>query len=145
MFEPIVLRRVSPLGVSVFWVSLVLTLAGVLATSHAAELATGDKKKVTVDKGKVYLGSPSNFKKAGVIRLGQVFKNLEPYKQIKRENLERSDPKYRVLLVQANDLAKAAMTRVRDSEGYDLIVETGHITIEGESVDDITQKVIDAL
>ena len=126
-------------------VSLFLILACIFTTANAGELTTDDKKKVTVDKEKVYLGSPSNFKKAGVINLGKIFKELEPYKQIKREKLKKSDPKYRVLLVKANELAKEAMKRVRDAEGYDLIVEEGHITIEGESVDDITQSVIDSL
>lgn len=115
------------------------------SAADAAEFNMAEKKKVTVDKAKVYLGSPKNFRKAGVINLGRIFKELEPYKQIKREKLKESDPKYRVLLVKANELAKDAMARVRDAEGYDLIVETGHITIEGESIDDITQKVIDSL
>lgn len=126
-------------------VSIFVVLACIFTTASAAEFTTTDKKKVTVDKEKVYLGSPSNFKKAGVINLGKIFKELEPYKQIKREKLKKDDPKYRVLLVKANQLAKEAMARVRDAEGFDLIVESGHITIEGETVDDITQKVIDAL
>ena len=141
--------------------SLIILLASIPAPASAVYPTTGDgsfasdsatvdpseaeKKKVTVDEAKVYLGSPKKFKKAGVVNLAKIFKETEPYKKILREKLDRNDPKYRILLVEANKIAKKAMQRIRDQEGYDLIVEEGHLTIEGEDVSDITDKVIEAL
>jgi len=111
----------------------------------SSEAPDDEKKKITVDEEKVYLGSPKKFKKAGVVNLAKIFRETEPYKKILRDKLDRNDPKYRILLVEANKIAKKAMQRIRDQEGYDLIVEEGHLTIEGEDVPDITDKVIEAL
>jgi len=130
--------KVSILGVSILGV---LLLAGA-AMADGPDL---EKKKITVTKEKVYLGSTSNFKKPGVVQLGRIFKETEPYKQIIREKLDRGDPKYRILLVEANKVAKKAMKRVHDEEGYDLVVEKGHLEIEGEEVPEITDVVIAAL
>lgn len=112
---------------------------------QAAFDAEMEKKKVTVDKEKVYLGSPSNFRKAAVVDLGKIFKETEAYKEIQREKLTKDDPKYRLLIVQANKTAKKAMAKLRDEQGYDLIVEKGHLKIEGEDVPDITSEVIEAV
>ncbi len=134
--------------------AIAIVLAFVVATPSLAapsfaidgELeSVAEKKKVTVDKEKVYLGSPSNFRKAAVVDLGKIFKETEAYKEIQREKLTKGDPKYRLLIVQANKTAKKAMAKLRDEQGYDLIVETGHLEIEGEDVPDITSEVIEAL
>ncbi len=125
--------------------ALTVCLLGALHFDAFGAEPMGEKKKVTVDKEKVYLGSPSNFKKAGAVNLGQIFKQTAPYKQIRREKLDKTDPKYRILIVEANKIAKKAMAKVRDEAGYDLVAEVGHIKVEGEKVPDITQLVIDAL
>jgi hypothetical protein len=100
--------------------------------------------KVDVDESQVYYGNPARFKKAGEIVCDSVFREIPEYKKILDEGLTEG-VRYDFLLLRANQKFRRALKAVHRNDGYDLVAEVGAITIQGKTVPDITQTVIDAL
>jgi hypothetical protein len=121
---------------------LLVVLASVFA---AAQDYGEDDKKVTIDTEKIYFGSPAKFKKPGVINAKTVFLEIPAYQEIVREKLTKKDAKYMILIAEANKIFKKALKKVFDESGYDLVGEIDSIQIEGETVPEITSRVIEAI
>ena len=98
---------------------------------------------VKINEKKIYYGDPEDFKKPGVIHIKKVFDAIPEAREAKKKG--KDDPEYYILLEKANEKFLAALERVADDKGYDLIGEVGAIKIKGKKVPNITSIVIEAL
>ncbi|MDQ7780172.1 MAG: hypothetical protein RDV41_10765 [Planctomycetota bacterium] len=98
------------------------------------------------DRAKVYYGNPDHFTKPAVLVANAVFECIPEYQEIKKKGLTSKDPEYWLLLDKANKKFYAALRKVADREGHDLVMEIGTIQAEeGYSLPNITGTVIAAL
>ena len=132
------------------WILLVALTLPAIALAPGAGAGEGTAgggaaaSKIDVDESQVYYGNPARFKKAGEIACDDVFREIPEYKKIIDEGLTEG-VRYDFLLLRANQKFRRALKTVHRREGYDLVAEVGAITIEGKTVPEITQTVIDAL
>lgn len=64
------------------------------------------------------------------------------YKRIKVEKIKRGSAERRLLEVAASKKLRRAISRVVSLSGYDLVAETGAVTVAGKKLPDITSEVI---
>lgn len=121
---------------------LILVVA-ILAPPSA--LSSGKGYEVETDK--VYHGSVESFKKPAVIDRDKVFAQISAYKQIKKEGLNQKNPRYWILLREANDVFSKVLSKVASDGGYDLIGEKGSIKPKGKrkAPPDVTNSAIKAV
>lgn len=92
----------------------------------------------------VYYGELEGAEKPSVLVARKVFERIPEYREIKRRGLDEDDPDYWILLSKANEKFYAAVRKVAEREGYDVVVEKGSHEFDPEPPD-ITQAVIDEL
>lgn len=98
----------------------------------------------TVGSSDVYYGTPKGARKPAVVVAKTVFAEIPEYKEIKERGLTRDDPEYWILLGKANDKFYAAVRKVGERSGFDVVVEKDSARFDSEPFD-VTQKVILAL
>ena len=131
------------------WI-LAVALAGILVIGTGTVSAEDPGERVVkagetdVDETLVYYGNPNRFRQAGEIVCDSVFRAIPEYRRIIEEGLTEG-VRYDFLLLRANQKFRKALRKVHRQDGYDLVAEIGAVRIEGKTVPDITDKVIDAL
>lgn len=98
-----------------------------------------------VDAKKVYLGDPDAFTSAATVSSKKVFLEIPEYQKIVDEGLDQNDARYWVLLKKANAKFRAALKRVAQDEGHDLVAEKGAVVSDGDELPDLTKMIIAAL
>ena len=127
---------------------VVLALFGVFL---APGLTAADKKKektkpkVTIDEAAIYYGDPAEFKKPAVVDVDRVYMSIPEYKEIIDRDLDKTKPRYLMLMRAASKKFRTALKKAAKSKKYDLIGGLGSITIEGKTVPECTDLVIDKL
>ena len=132
---------------------LVIFLAlGLGLTLQASVAAQPTKVKVKVVNGqRVYsprnLASGSTVEKVkpALVDAKRIFDSTAQYKRIKKEGIKKNSAEYKLLEAAASTAFKNAVQRAMSQHGYDVIAETGAITVAGKSLPDATQKVIDQI
>lgn len=127
---------------------VVLVMVGVLFTPS---LMADDKKKgsekpkITIDKAGIYYGDPTDFEKPAVVDVDEIYMSIPEYQEIVDEDLDRSKPKYLMLMRAASKKFRTALKKAAKAKGYDLIGGLGSIKIKGKKVPEITDLVISKL
>jgi hypothetical protein len=103
--------------------------------------------KYEVDRAKVYFGNADAFAKPSVAKSLTVFQNIKAYKTIEEEGLSPDSARYYLLLKEANEVFRSALTLVAKEEGRDLIAETGAVKSDDGKVvvPDLTEKLVKAV
>ena len=111
--------------------------------------AQDTKVKVSITNGlRVY--HPSTTKtgstvlkvKPAVLSTRRALAATNEYKKIKTENIKEGSAERRLLEVAASRKLRGAISRVVSLSGYDLVAETGAVTVAGKKLPDITTEVI---
>src|SRR5690606_26680394 len=124
-------------------ITVIFTTAfGVCDVARGLALAS-DK----VDKTKIFFGRADQFEKAAEVRYDDVIKETPEYAEVKKNKIERGSGRYWVLLSQASDRAKRAITEVGEDTEYDLIAVAGYLkTVDANiSAEDITDSIVKAM
>ncbi|NRA95255.1 MAG: hypothetical protein HRU14_03500 [Planctomycetes bacterium] len=133
---------------------LLVFALGALAIALVSDVAPAQETKVKV---KVVNGSlvyyPSTLKtgatipkvKPAVFSTRRALAATTEYKQIKAEKIKEGSAKRRLLEVAASKRLRGAISRVVSLSGYDLVAETGAVTVAGKKLPDITSEVINNL
>jgi hypothetical protein len=114
----------------------------------SAVVANQDAKgRVTVNNAcRVYhplaLKPKQVYKKVGVVASRKVFDATPEYRQIARRRLTPNTAEWCFLAKAASDKFRAAIDRTAKGGGYDLIAENGAVTVEGQTVYDVTSEVL---
>ena len=119
-----------------------LFAAGVILIASGA--LAEDEKYELLDKHGVYYGDCSSFENPATIAKVEIFAHIRTYKLIQERKLDENDPEYWILLVQANETFRTAVTLVAASSKYDLVAERGAIKAiaDNATVSDITHLVV---
>ncbi|MBI4613240.1 MAG: hypothetical protein HY720_06475 [Planctomycetes bacterium] len=112
----------------------------VLLALGAPALAAPD---IEADEDHVYYGDPDLAEKPGVISANTVFLEIPAYKRIVDEKIPKDDPRYWLLMEEANRIFMAALRATDRNHGYDLIGELGSIKVDGKPAPDITSTVVE--
>lgn len=112
------------------------------------------QEKVTVkilNGGRVYhprnlvTGSSHECVKPALCDVRRILDATPEYIKIRDEGIRRDSAEHRILRQAASDRFKAALQRAMSQKGYDLVAETGAITVEGRELPDVTDEVIQNL
>lgn len=122
---------------------LVLTAVALLGMPAMAQSG----RKVTVlNASRLYHPSVFDakklYKKIAIISSQQVFDATPEYQQIKKRKISKNTAEYRLLIKKASDRFKRAVRKTASSGSYDVIAETGAISVKGKAPGDITQELI---
>jgi len=90
----------------------------------------------------VALKGQANYKKIGVVTSRKVFEATSEYKQIARRKLTPNTAEWCFLAKAASDKFRAAVDKAVKNNAYDLIAESGAITVEGQTVYDVTSEIL---
>ncbi|HET6204412.1 MAG TPA: hypothetical protein VFI25_16595 [Planctomycetota bacterium] len=117
-----------------------------LALAAGVALAAGDVK-YQVERAKVYHGNPDAFSKPAVVTSLTVFQNIKAYKTIEEEKVTPESARYFLLMKEANEVFRKALTQVAKDEKADLVGEVGAIKADDPkvAVPDVTQKMVKAV
>lgn len=119
------------------WVALLLVAPATLAATYSIP-------EDEVDRQKIFLGKASAFEKPGQLDYDKVVAATPEYAEIKKKKLKSGTGQYWILLGQASERVRNAISEVGKSSEYDLIVLAGYL--EGLKnpipADDITDLVI---
>ena len=130
-------------------------LLGIATAALVAGLVMGyapaqdTKVKVSITNGlRVY--HPSTTKtgstvlkvKPAVLSTRRALAATNEYKKIKTENIKEGSAERRLLEVAASRKLRGPISRVVSLSGYDLVAETGAVTVAGKKLPDITTEVI---
>ena len=141
---------------------LAITLGALLLVCASAEFAPvgaqvtpATKVKVTIVKGdRVYhprslttvtTGKVVEKVKPALVDSKRIFDATPEYKRIADENIKKGTAEHKLLVTAASRRFKNAIRRVISLNGYDLVAETGAVTVAGKTLPDITKEVIDNL
>ena len=118
----------------------------VLAALSAGAFAAADVK-YQVDRAKVYFGNADAFAKPAVVKSLTVFQNIKAYKTIEEEKITPESARYFLLMKEANEVFRNALTQVAKDEKIDLIGEVGSVKADDPkvAVPDLTQKMVKAV
>lgn len=83
-----------------------------------------------------------NYKKVGLVDSRKIFDATPEYKEIARRSLKRTSAEYLLLAQKASERFKRAIKRTVSLKGYEVIAETGAITVEGKIIPNITSEVL---
>lgn len=124
-------------------------------TAVRAQPPVKAKVKVTIVKGdRVYhprslktvsSGSTVEKVKPALVDSKRIFDATPEYQRIADENIKEGSAEHKLLVTAASRRFKNAIKRVISLNGYDLIAETGAVTVAGKTLPDISQAVIDNL
>ena len=125
--------------------ALALTM-GIFVSAGADTSSDHAGKLVVHNKSRIYLpaafSETQSYKKLAIVNSRKVFDTTNEYKEIARRKLSSNTAEWCLLAKAASDKFRAAVTRASQSGGYDVVAETGALTIEGETLPDITSDVI---
>lgn len=128
---------------------LVVLAASVVLVAPSLKAADTKKEetkpKITVDEAAIYYGDPTDFRKPAVVDVDRVYMSIPEYKEIIDEDLDKSKPRYLMLMRAASKKFRTALKKAAKAKKYDLIGGLGSITIEGKTVPECTDLVIDKL
>ena len=115
--------------------------------TFAAGAAFAVAAKYQVDRAKVYHGNPDAFSKPAVVKSLTVFQNIKAYKTIEDEKIKSDSARYFLLLKEANEVFRTALTEVAKAEKVDLIGEVESIKADDPKVvvPDLTEKMVKAV
>lgn len=113
--------------------------------SAAGKKEESKKPKITIDEAAIYYGDPSDFKKPAVVDVDRVYMSIPEYKEVIDRDLDRSKPRYHMLMKAASKKFRVALKKAAKAKKYDLIGGLGSISIEGKTVPECTDLVIDKL
>lgn len=107
----------------------------------------GGKGSVTIhNAGRVYhpsvLKAGQAYKKVGVINSRKVFDATPEYREIARRRLRPNTAEWCFLAKSASDKFRTAIEKTVKAGSYDLIAETGAVTVDGVSALDVTAEVL---
>lgn len=126
-----------------------LLLGFVISSFLSGHLLAQEKEKdqvIIVDKERIYYGNPEKgVSNPAVIDSSKIFNNIPAYKKIVDEGLTPKNPKYWILMEEANKVFKASLKKTAKKLKVDLIAEIGAIEIKGKEITDITDEVIEKL
>ena len=100
------------------------------------------RKIVVHDATKIYYGDAATAQVPAVIVQQRVMEKIAEYQEIKRRGLTDKDAEYYLLLQKAVTKFKCAVKKAAKAEKKDLVAEVGAIEIPGETIPDITDRVI---
>ncbi len=102
---------------------------------------------VVEDADRVYYGDADYFENPAVVKAAEIFVQIPEYREIVERGLTKKDPEFWLLLSKANEKFSAAIAKVAESKGYDMIAEVGAVVPEpkDEPLPNVTQLVIDKL
>ena len=123
---------------------LVAGSAGMSSAQDGKGKNKGYKVKILNSK-RVYYPSAARsktYKKVGLIKCTRVLNATREYKEIASKGIRRGTAEYDLLVKRASDRFKKAIRTTVSLAGYDLIAETGAVTVEGKALPDITATVI---
>jgi hypothetical protein len=89
--------------------------------------------------------SRQTYKKIGVVTSRKVFEATAEYRQIARRKLTPNTAEWCFLAKAASDKFRSAVDKTVKAGGYDLIAESGAITVEGQTAYDVTSEVLSFL
>lgn len=113
-----------------------VAIALALSAGPLASIASGDIE--VLDENQIYHGDPDYARTAGCISANEVFMAIPAYRKIIDEKIDKSDPRYWLLMEEANRIFRRALRRSERDHGYDLIGELGSILVDGAPAPDIT-------
>ena len=131
---------------------LLAVVCGAIALLTTTGLATAQQeakvKVKVVSSARVY--HPSTLKtgtvvlklKPAVFSTARALAATEEYKKIAAENLKPGSAERHLLEVAASKRLRNAISRAVSLHGYDLVAETGAVTVEGKPLPDITTPII---
>jgi len=97
-----------------------------------------------IEASKVRHGNLKNFvegQTVHVVRSQKVYVQMEPYKTITKEKLEKGSARYNILMRRCTSLYKATLGK----SGYSLIVEIDGVDKTLHKTEDVTNKIISLL
>ncbi len=124
-------------------VCLVLTMPATGLAQSGKDGKKGYKVKV-LNSSRVYYPKPARsktYKKVGLVSCATALNATPEYKEITRRGIRPGTAEYDLLLKRASDRFKKAIRTTVSLGGYDLIAETGAVTVEGKSLPDITATI----
>ena len=125
--------------------ALALTM-GILISSLAGAGVDHTGKLAVHNKARIYhpttYSETTAYKKAAIVTSRKVFDTTDEYKQIAKRKLSPNTAEWCLLAKSASDKFRTALTKATTAGGYDLVAESGAITVDGETLPDITSDVI---
>ncbi len=126
---------------------LVVLASGAWADRAAAQDQPTVKVKVVISN-RVY--HPSTLKrgalvskiKPAVFSTAKALAATDEYKRIRDDGLKPGSAERHLLEVAASKKLRNAISRVVSLHGYDLVAETGAVTVAGKALPDITSEII---
>lgn len=82
------------------------------------------------------------YKKIGLVDSRAIFDEMPEYKEIRRRSLTRESAEYQILVARASDRFKNVVMKTVSLGGYDLVAESGAITVQGRVLPDITLELV---
>jgi len=123
--------------------SLFGTRGSALVAFAAVLLATPG---LIIDRGRIIFGDPDGtVDRVAVVDVPKAERKTAAWKKLESENPPAEDPRRALLLAEAKRAVRAAVARVAEAGGYDLVGEMGSIIVRGRTVPEITAQVIAAL
>ena len=123
----------------------VIVLLALMAPTAFTQGDQGGKIKV-LDAQRVYyparVRSNKIYKKVGLVDSRPIFDATPEYQEIARQKLDRNSADYVLHCQRPSTRFKAAIKRTVSVGGYDVIAESGAVTVEGKVLPDITQEVL---
>jgi hypothetical protein len=101
--------------------------------------------KTKIDTDKIYYGDARKYSRPAVVEADKVYRRIPAYQEILERKLTRNDPDYWPLVRKASQAFVKALRKVCKAKSYDLVGEVHSISIEGQTIPDITADVIAAL
>ena len=108
------------------------------ASPHARHAIKPAPRVTVLAEGKVLHGDPRAFTGLATVDRKAVFESIPAYQQIKREGLNRRDPRYHFLLNEANRAFNRTLERASKYFRVDLIVQEGNVRAVGIEIVDLT-------
>ncbi len=119
---------------------------GFLAPMPAGAVPSCAPKLVVHNVQRIYHPSvysdKKSYPKVATVSSRLVFDETPEYKQIAKRKLSPATAEWTLLVKSASDKFKAAVAKAASEAGYDLVAETGAVTVEGGKLDDATSAVL---
>lgn len=108
----------------------------------------GTSEKAKVDETRIYYGNPNAWARAGVIDGKKVIRSTPAWKEMNDKGVVKGSPEYDLYKYRAQREMRDAIELIAKSDStkpYDLVGEVGAIVIKGNTVPDLTTRIIEKL
>jgi len=123
-----------------------VAVLGLLAPMPAGAVPPRAPKLVVHNVQRIYHPSAysdkKSYAKVATVSSRLVFDETAEYKQIAKRKLSPASAEWTLLVKSASDKFKAAVAKVASEAGYDLVAETGAVSLEDGKLDDATSAVL---